>query len=156
MTHTHTLRAAERGDAAEIAALAEEAELFPADMLEPMMAPYFSGSADDRWCVAVDSFGAVVGFGFCELERLTEGTWNLLAIGVRGSQRGTGVGRQLMEYVEQDLRAVGGRLLIVETLGTAAFAGTRRFYVQVGYVEEARVRDFYEPGGDKIVFWKQL
>ena len=27
-----------------------------------------------------------------------------------------------MEYVEQDLRAVGGRLLIVETLGTAAFA----------------------------------
>jgi hypothetical protein len=28
--------------------------------------------------------------------------------------------------------------------------------VQTGYVEEARVRDFYEPGGDKIVFWKQL
>ncbi|MEO1249198.1 MAG: GNAT family N-acetyltransferase, partial [Pseudomonadota bacterium] len=30
------------------------------------------------------------------------------------------------------------------------------FYRRCGYVEEARIRDFWSAGDDKIVFWKAL
>ena len=36
------------------------------------------------------------------------------------------------------------------------FLATRAFYRRNGYDEEARIRDFYGPGEDKIVFWKAL
>ena len=54
------------------------------------------------------------------------------------------------------LQASGNRVLIVDTSGTESFSGTRRFYNRCGYTEEARIRDFWGPGDDKIVFWKAL
>lgn len=156
MTTPFSFRPAEPRDVAAIATLAHEADLFPPDLLDDMIAPYFGGAATDRWFVATDGDDRPVGFGFCEHERLTDGTWNLLAIAAQSRLRGQGLGRAMMAFAEDHVRAAGGRLLIVETLGTPAFAGTRRFYARVGYVEEACIRDFYEPGGDKVVFWKTL
>jgi ribosomal protein S18 acetylase RimI-like enzyme len=54
------------------------------------------------------------------------------------------------------LAARGVRLLLVETSGLPAFEGTRGFYRARGYAEEARIRDFYQAGEDKIVFRKLL
>lgn len=48
------------------------------------------------------------------------------------------------------------RTLIVETSSTDQYADTRRFYAGLGYDEEARIRSFYGPDDDKIVFWKSL
>ena len=36
------------------------------------------------------------------------------------------------------------------------YAQTREFYLKRGFVEEARIRQFYGPDDDKIVFWKSL
>ena len=36
------------------------------------------------------------------------------------------------------------------------FAATRAFYRKNGYEEEARIREFYNPGEDKIIFRKAL
>jgi RimJ/RimL family protein N-acetyltransferase len=44
----------------------------------------------------------------------------------------------------------------VETSGLPEFEATRRFYERNGYVREARIRDFYRKGEDKIVFWKRV
>jgi ribosomal protein S18 acetylase RimI-like enzyme len=149
------LRPASRQDLAAIAAAAEDAQLFPGEMLPDMIEPYLSGSDTDRWFVATDA-DRVLGFGFCRQETLTQGTWNLLAIGLLSGARAGGRGSAMLRYLEQGLRDDGQRLLIVETLGTPEFEATRRFYRHNGFVEEARIRDFYEPGGDKIVFWKLL
>jgi len=155
MVSSLSLRPATGQDASAIAAIAEDAGLFPADMLDDMMSPFLSGVAPDRWFVA--TLGPqVIGFGYCAPERLTAGTWNLLAIGILAKHRGAGVGGRMMQWLEQALRSDGQRLLLVETLGTPEFEATRRFYRHQDFVEEARIRDFYEAGGDKIVFWKQL
>ena len=41
-------------------------------------------------------------------------------------------------------------------MATPAFMRTRAFYRANGYSEEARIQEFYEPSGDKIVLWMQL
>ena len=156
MNHLISFRPAERRDIDAIGRLADDADLFPPDLLGDMMSPWFQGSADDAWYVAADAGDEPVGFAFCELERLTAGTWNMLALAMHSRLRGRGLGAALVAHAETALRGAGARLLIVETLGTPAFEATRRFYRRVGYVEEARIRDFYEPGGDKVVFWKTL
>ena len=62
----------------------------------------------------------------------------------------------MLRYLEAILKKAGARILIVETLGTDAFQPTRDFYLKNGFDEEARIRDFYEDGGDKVVFWKRV
>ena len=149
------IRPAQRSDIPAIKSVAKEAGLFPPEMLDDMIAGYLEDSARDIWFVAVAD-GQVVGFGYCEPERMTSGTWNLLAIGILARCRGFGIGRAMMRYLENRLRTGGERVLVVETMGTPAYARTRAFYRSNGYAEEARIREFYEPGGDKIVFWKHL
>jgi ribosomal protein S18 acetylase RimI-like enzyme len=50
----------------------------------------------------------------------------------------------------------GERVLLVETSGTEDFEYVRAFYRKNGYEEEARIREFYAAGVDKIIFRKML
>lgn len=62
----------------------------------------------------------------------------------------------MLHYVEQQLVDRGERVLLVETSGLERFERTRAFYRQRGYEEEARIREFYQAGEDKIIFRKSL
>ena len=87
---------------------------------------------------------------------MTEGTWNLLAIAVLPERQGAGFGSAMIRYLEERLTEQGERILLVETMGTPEFEATRAFYGKNGFTEEARIREFYEAGADKVVFWKHL
>ena len=80
----------------------------------------------------------------------------MLAIAVLPSSQGLGHGGALVAHLEAVLRRRKQRILIVDTSGVDAFARTRDFYRKSGYTEEARIRDFWATGDDKIVFWKSL
>ncbi|MEO1657043.1 MAG: GNAT family N-acetyltransferase [Pseudomonadota bacterium] len=155
MSEQPTIRPASNDDHGAIGRIAEAAELFPASALGEMIVGYRDGTSQDIWFVA-ECAGRVLSFGFCEPERATEGTWNLLAIGVDPAFQGQGIGTLMMRYIEDQLTGKGQRILLVETMGTPEFVSQRRFYGARGYTEEARIREFYEPGGDKVVFWKHL
>ena len=148
------IRPAEARDLAAIGRLATLTDLFPGEMLDDMIAGYLSKATSDIWFVADD--GDVLGFGYCEPERMADGAWNLLAIGVAPDRQGQGVGAAMLRHLEAALQKAGARILIVETLGTAEFQSARDFYLKNGFDEEARIRDFYEDGGDKIVFWRRV
>lgn len=80
-------------------------------------------------------------------------------IAVHPSQHGNGIGGALIDHVEGELRRAGpdtAQVLIVETSSTDQYARTREFYRRQGYVEEARIRRFYGPDDDKVVYWKPL
>jgi ribosomal protein S18 acetylase RimI-like enzyme len=133
-----------------------DATLFPAEMLDSMIAPYFADrKSSDIWFTCLRD-GAPIAVAFCEAERMTAGTWNLLAIGVEPEHQGKGIGAEMMKHLEAELAGRGERLLIVETSGLPEYDRTRRFYRRLGYIEEARIREFYAAGEDKIVFWKSL
>jgi GNAT superfamily N-acetyltransferase len=124
-------------------------------MLGEMAEPYLSRQAPHHWLVAsVDE--EVVGFAYAEPERMAEGTFNLLAIAVEPIRQGQGIGKSLVSSLEDELRIISGRVLIVETSSLAEYAGTRKFYVEQAFAQEARMRDFYAEGEHKVVFWKHL
>jgi ribosomal protein S18 acetylase RimI-like enzyme len=143
-------------DTADVITLAEASGLFDADGIEQIrerLADYLDGG-DALWFAAVDDI--LVGVVYCVPEPMTDGTWNILMLIVSSGRHGQGHGRALVRHVEQTLAARGARLLIVETSGVDGFERTRAFYLKCGYTEEARIRNFYTAGDDKIVFSKGL
>lgn len=150
------IRSAIKSDIAHFKAILNTIKLFPVDMLDDMMADYFDNpDTMEVWFTALEE-DEVIGLGYCVPEKLTDGTYNLLAIGVRGDIHGKGTGRKMMVFIEDDLRQKGNRLLIVDTSGTESFRKTRKFYENLGYTKEAVIRDFWEEGDDKVVYWKKL
>lgn len=155
MTHI-AIRPLARGDLIRVAHLVEANAMFPSDMLGQMTAAYFAGDGEtQRWIIA-DSDGAAAGVAYTVPEPLTEGTWNTLLICVAPEAHGQGIGSALMRHIEAELQARGARVLLVETSGTPGFERTRGFYEMLGYEREARIRDYYTTGEDKIIFRKAL
>jgi ribosomal protein S18 acetylase RimI-like enzyme len=98
----------------------------------------------------------VLGYACVGPTPATEGTYDLYWLAVDPAAQGQGVGRALMREVERDLRARGARLLLVETSSRPDYENTRAFYARCGYVEAARIRDFYAPADDRIMLTTRL
>lgn len=149
------IRSAATSDLAAIKEVIDATALFPSEYLDDMFTGDSEPREDQEFWLTYDDDGprAVV---YCAPERMTSGTWNLLLIAVHPDYHSRGIGRELMSYVENILKTMGVRVLLVETSGTDNFVRTRSFYDQIGYTNEARIRDYYDAGDDKIVFRKAL
>ncbi len=98
----------------------------------------------------------VLGYACFGPHPLTEGSFDVYWIAVDPANRGRGIGRALFACVEAEVRLRGGRLLLVETSSSPAYAPARRFYEACGYRYQAVVHNFYAPGDDLIIFVKEL
>jgi ribosomal protein S18 acetylase RimI-like enzyme len=116
--------------------------------------PWQNSNAERFWLTNHQDNNGVIGVAYCEPERMTDQTWNLQLIAIHPNHQGQGHGGKLLRHVEETLKACGGRMLLVETL--ASFDLAQAFYKKYGYEEEARIRDFYAAGDDKVVFRKVL
>jgi ribosomal protein S18 acetylase RimI-like enzyme len=150
------IRPTNHDDLAALRAVLDGTGLFPSDMLSDMVSSFLSGDEGNDLWLTCDVDGRPVGFCYAVPEKFTDGTWNMLAIAVLPSLQGKGHGGALVDELEQTLRARDQRILIVDTSNADTFAATRDFYRRKGYAEEARIRDFWAAGDDKIVFWKSL
>ena len=140
-----------------VMALAKKMGMFDANDLahiQETLDNTHNGITKDLWFVADDN--GLKGVLYCAPEPMTKGTWNVLMLLVDPDHQGQGYGSKLMQAAEQALIAQGDRLLIVETSSLDAFEGARAFYAKCGFTQEARIRDFYEAGNDKIIFRKTL
>ena len=151
-----TTRPTVAADLPAITAILQTIELFPPELLGDMAAPYLSGEGEDIWFSTANEAGEVIGFGYCVPEQLTNGTYNLLAIGVRADLQGRGTGKAMIAYLEGSLRAAGHRLLLIDTSSGEGFAATRRFYDGLGYERAAVIRDYWDAGDDKVTYRKKL
>ncbi|MEL7279879.1 MAG: GNAT family N-acetyltransferase [Pseudomonadota bacterium] len=142
-------------DVAALQAIVDATGLFPPDLVPNLLAPVFAGETTEFWRTARME-DLVVGFCYTMPEMLAEGAWNIAAIAVAQGKQGRGIGKALLGAVEHELRARGQRLVIVDTSSTEDFAETRAFYLNAGYEEEARIRDFWADDDDKVVFRKVL
>jgi len=143
-------------DLPDLRVVLDSIELFPSEMLEDMISDYLNNSESrDIWFTALEK-ETPIAVGYCAPEQMTEGTYNLLAIGIKSDFQGLGIGSRLMAFIEAHLKQQGHRLLIVDTSGTEAYKQTRRFYNKLGYRKEAVIRNFWSDGDDKVTFSKSL
>ncbi|MBE0534142.1 MAG: GNAT family N-acetyltransferase [Phycisphaerae bacterium] len=86
----------------------------------------------------------------------TVGTFDIYWLAVDpDSQRG-GVGRSLVHFAENAIKNRGGRLIVVDTSGSARYEPSRRFYEKMEFVKEGQIADFYAVGDDKVIYVKRL
>ena len=143
-------------DVDELKIVLDSCELFPSEYLDEMISDYFNNAeTEDIWFTfLIDE--KPIAIGYCIPEKLTEGTYNLLAIGVSQNAQRKGVASAMMEYIEQQLKRKNGRLLLVETSSDEAQIAARKLYQKIGYKQVAMIDDFWKDGEDKIVFLKHL
>ncbi|MBV6621899.1 MAG: GNAT family N-acetyltransferase [Rivularia sp. (in: Bacteria)] len=158
-TTTAIIRPAKPDDTDTIMNLALSIGMFKGEELEElgaMLCGYFEGSLGEghSWVVCDDN--GVVGVGYFAPEEFADGVFNLYFIAVHPNSQGQGYGSTIINHIEKTLAEQEIRLLLVETSGLPNFEMTRKFYRKQGYEEEARIRDYYKPGDDKIIFRKAL
>jgi ribosomal protein S18 acetylase RimI-like enzyme len=87
---------------------------------------------------------------------MTAGTFDLYWIVTHPDARKAGVARALVTRMEAELRAVGARLIRVETSRLDGYGAARAFYERLDYPVCAVLPDFYRPGDDLLVMLKRL
>jgi ribosomal protein S18 acetylase RimI-like enzyme len=146
------IRPLRRDDLTAAQRLIAAVDLFPPELLPDMADAYLAGGSSDRWLITETGEG----LAYAAPEQLTDGTWNLLLLAVSPARQRHGLGRALVTSMVAVLRSTGARLLLVETSGMPDFSGQREFYRRLGFEQEARIRNFYAAGDDKIVFTMSL
>jgi ribosomal protein S18 acetylase RimI-like enzyme len=150
------IRNTEKSDIELLKNVVDSSELFPSEMLEEMMSNYLKDpESEELWytCLLND---IIIGFAYCVPEKLTEGTFNILAIGVLKEFQGKGIGRSIITHIEEQLKDLGKRIIIIETSSEDSYQKTRKFYEGLNYRLEATIHDFWSEGDDKLVYWKKI
>ena len=153
------IRATTPDDADDLLEVATATGLFEPEQigeLAGMLASHFENDGiDDVW-LTDEQDGKPIGVAYVAPERMTDGTWNLYLIAVHPEHQKKGRGKAILDHAEKLLTERGVRVLLIETAGTSEFDYVRSFYATRGYDEEARIREFYEAGVDKVVYRKAL
>ncbi|MCC6866306.1 MAG: GNAT family N-acetyltransferase [Ignavibacteria bacterium] len=87
---------------------------------------------------------------------LTDWTYDLYWIAVDPNIHGKGMGSKLVKYMEEDLSAIGGKIILIETSGKPEYENERKFYTKNGYDVQTIIKDFYRYGEDLYVYRKYL
>jgi GNAT superfamily N-acetyltransferase len=106
--------------------------------------------------VAAESDGTLVGWASWGPVPCTLGTFDLYWIVVDPQYQSQRVGTKLMDFFEDTLRGMNGRMILIDTSSISPYETVHRFYSEKGYREVARVPDYYWPGNDRITFCKKL
>ena len=87
---------------------------------------------------------------------LTESMYDLYWIAVDKSKHRGGVGKKLLKFAEEEIVRRGGKMLLVETSSQETYGGTIQFYEKTGYELVGKIKEYYKPGDDKLIFAKKL
>ena len=100
--------------------------------------------------------GVVVGYTCYGEVPCTIGTYDLYWIAVHNEFRKGGIGRQLLTHTETAIAALGGRAIYIETASCERYQPTRHFYTRNNYDTAAILKDYYNPGDDKLIYVKLI
>lgn len=98
----------------------------------------------------------VVGYMCYGPTPMAEGVVDLYWMAVHPGKHRQGYGKALVQWLEKIIREKKGRLIVIETSAMDKYAITRNFYQRLGYEENSRIRDFYSPGDDLVIYCKYL
>jgi ribosomal protein S18 acetylase RimI-like enzyme len=104
----------------------------------------------------VDDQDQAIGYICYGLTPMTQGTFDLYWIAVDPDFQEKGVGSKLLSFLEELVKAEGGRMILADTSTIHQYEKTRKYYLKNGFQEVARIPDYYHPGNDRITFCRRL
>ncbi len=87
---------------------------------------------------------------------MTRGAFDIYWIVVKPDFQGKGIGSNLMDVLEKEVKEKNGRMILADTSSIKDYEKAQKFYIKRGFQEEARISDYYWPGNDRITFCKRL
>lgn len=86
----------------------------------------------------------------------TKSSFDLYWIAVNDAVRHQGIGHLLLEETGHQVKSQGGINLYAETSGRAQYKPTHQFYENENFILEAKLKDYFDSGDDKLLFTKFL
>ena len=127
------------------------------DVAEEVLDSYLQNPTRSDYHVFVAETGSTITGYICYgPTALTEGTWDIYWLAIAPNEQRRGVGKALLAFAEDKIKATKGRLALIETSSKPEYERTRRFHRSQGYELACRIADYYAPGDDKLIFQKQL
>jgi ribosomal protein S18 acetylase RimI-like enzyme len=114
------------------------------------------GEASGYEFIFANSPEALAGYACYGAIPCTAAGFDLYWIAVDPDFQRQGLGRVLIEAVESQIAAKGGERIYIDTSGRDQYQPTRAFYERSGFYCEARLKDFYSPGDDRVIYVKSL
>ncbi len=125
--------------------------------LEEVLGDYHDANAKlDHAAITFEEHGEILGFAYYAPAAMADRTWYLYWIAVTKQTQARGIGTTLLKFVEDDIRARRGRILLVETSSLPYYDLTRKFYEKHQYQRDAVINDFYADGDSMVIFSKRL
>jgi GNAT superfamily N-acetyltransferase len=100
--------------------------------------------------------GKVIGYACWGPRQLSGNGYDLYWICADPAVHSKGVGRALMNAVEEEIRKRNGVWLVIETSDTDHYAPARRLYERCGYTLAMLLKDFYHDGDGLCTYTKRL
>lgn len=108
---------------------------------------YFVFAEVDGITVAYSCFGPIT---------MSETSFDLYWIVTHNDFRGKGIGKKLLQETCMHAKNMGCSIMIAETSGLEHYSPTRAFYENNKFTLEARLKDFYVMGDDKLFYTKRI
>jgi GNAT superfamily N-acetyltransferase len=154
------IRPTDPGDTPDLIAIARGTEVFkPLELValgEVLDDYHAEEQAHGHRSLTFEQDGRPIGFAYYAPASMADRAWYLYWIAVAKSTHARGIGSQLLRAAEEEIRNLGGRLLLIETSSLPHYEPTRRFYLKHGYEVACRLADFYADGDDLVVFSKRF
>jgi GNAT superfamily N-acetyltransferase len=108
---------------------------------------YFVFGEMDGVTVAYSCFGPIT---------MSKTSFDLYWIATHNDYRGKGIGKKVLEETCKQAALMGCSIIIAETSGLPHYEPTRAFYNNNKFELEAKLRDFYTLGDDKLFYTKRI
>jgi GNAT superfamily N-acetyltransferase len=115
-----------------------------------------TGESSGYFFVFAEDEGRTISYSCFGPNIMSKTCHDLYWIATHNDYRGKGVGKKLLAETEKQAKELGCVILIAETSGLPHYEPTRAFYEKTGFDLEARIKDFYTMGDDKLFFTKRI
>lgn len=143
--------------AVDLLIAADQIESDKKDVIAAMFDVYFKINYDDRHRCFLDYEGEeLVSLGYVYPEAESPRVWKISILASPEGPRQVEFGQRMVEHIVKYLGDQEQRLLLAEVAGIEKYAGIRSFYETTGFEEEARIRDYYKAGNDKVIYRREI
>jgi GNAT superfamily N-acetyltransferase len=114
------------------------------------------GEVTEYYFVFADIDGVTAAYSCFGPISMSKTSFDLYWIATHNNFRGQGIGKKLLEATFAEAKKMGCKIIIAETSGLPHYAPTRAFYDSTRFELEARLKDFYDMGDDKLFYTKRI